>query len=545
MKAFIRLWQILSIDRKEISSVYLYAIISGLIQLTLPLGIQSIIGFVMGATMVTSVYVLILLVVAGVLFVGILQMNQMKIIEKIQQNFFARYSFEFAELIPALDLKKADQLYLPEHINKFFETVTIQKGISKILLDFPIAVIQILFGLLLLSAYNSIFIIFGLLLVLVLAGIFRLTANRGMETSLKESTYKYKLAGWLQEMASIIKSFKFTQGTHFNLTQTDEYMSGYLKARTSHFRILLFQYRSLVFFKVIITAAMLIIGSYLLIEQQLNIGEFISAEIVILMIITAIEKIIGSLDSVYDIVTGVEKLKSVTDSPVEQSGILQLDTAGGPDIKVRHLSFSYVFGQRILDDISLTACANEITCISGAEGSGKSTLLKILGNCYNDFEGALLVDQIPVQNYKLESLRKHTGIYLSQPEIFNGTVLDNIIMNREGITAKSVIGLASELGFEDFVTHLSKGLNTRLQSGGHNLSYGLIKKILLLRALCHKPKIILLDEPFVRLDVEIKQNLIAYLNKQKKNSTIIVFTNDEIFAQQCDQHFQLPDKKTE
>ena len=144
-----------------------FAILSGLIQLSVPLGIQSIIGFVLGAAMVTSIYILILVVVVGVLFTGILQINQMKIIEKIQQKIFTSFAFEFAEIMPQFDLKKIDDYYLPEKVNRFFDTINLQKGISKLLLDVPIASIQVIFGLLLLSFYHPFFIAFGLLLVFI------------------------------------------------------------------------------------------------------------------------------------------------------------------------------------------------------------------------------------------------------------------------------------------------------------------------------------------------------------------------------------------
>ena len=148
-----------------------------------------------------------------------------------------------------------------------------------------------------------------------------------MESSLRESDYKYAVAGWLEEMARVVKSFKFSRNTSLNISKTDTLVTGYLTHRTIHFRVLLFQYWSLVSFKVAITAAMLIVGSLLLVNQQLNIGQFIAAEIVILMVINSIEKVIGNLDTVYDVLTSVEKLGKLTDKPLEQEGTIELQPA--------------------------------------------------------------------------------------------------------------------------------------------------------------------------------------------------------------------------
>ncbi|OYW20574.1 MAG: ABC transporter, partial [Sphingobacteriales bacterium 12-47-4] len=203
MNPVARILNLVKLERKEITAIYFYAVLNGLIQLSLPLGIQAIISYVLGASMRASLVILIALVVVGVLAVGLMQVNQMKIIEKIQQKIFVRYAFAFATHIPRLDLKKNDAVYLPELVNRFFEVPVLQKSLSKILLDIPTATIQILFGLILLSFYHPAFILFGSILVLVLWLILRYTGSSGLETSLNESSYKYKVAGWLEEIARV------------------------------------------------------------------------------------------------------------------------------------------------------------------------------------------------------------------------------------------------------------------------------------------------------------------------------------------------------
>jgi len=145
-----RILDLVKLEKAEISAIYFYAILNGLILLAVPLGIQSIIGFVLGASFRASIYILIFLVVMAVLISGLMQVNQMKIIEKIQQRIFVRYAFAYTDTIPRLDLKKNDGVYLPELINRFFDTATLQKSLSKILLEIPTATIQIFFGLVLL-----------------------------------------------------------------------------------------------------------------------------------------------------------------------------------------------------------------------------------------------------------------------------------------------------------------------------------------------------------------------------------------------------------
>ena len=268
-----RLLQVLKLEKKEVSAIYFFAILSGLLQLSIPLGIQAILNFVLAGAISTSMVVLITLVVTAVFFSGVLQVGQMRVIEKIQQRIFARYSFEFAWRVPKLDLQQVDGYYMPEMMNRFFDTVSLQKGLSRLLLDIPAATIQVIFGLLLLSLYSNIFIIFSLLTILIVYLILRNTGARGLRTSLEESENKYAVVAWLEEVARVMKSFRFSKNSNLPVERADQYVMNYLDSRTRHFKVLLIQYWSLIFFKVIITTGMLVVGGLLLVQNQINIGR--------------------------------------------------------------------------------------------------------------------------------------------------------------------------------------------------------------------------------------------------------------------------------
>lgn len=538
-----RILRLVKLERKEISAVYFYAILAGLIQLTLPVGVQAIIGFIQSAMMSTSLKLLIILVVGGVLVAGLLQVNQMKIIEKIQQKVFVRFTTQIAERIPRFDLKKADNYYLPELLNRFFDINALQKSLSKLLLDIPAASIQILFGLVLLSFYHPMFIIFSVLLVAVLVVILYYTGNKGLQTSLLESRYKYGVAAWLEEMARTIKSLKFAKGTAFHLKKTDERIVKYLDQRTDHFRILLLQYRVLVMFKTLITAAMLIIGSFLLIRQQLTIGQFIASEIVIITVINSLEKLINNLDSVYDVLTSVEKIGKITDKETESSGTLLVkDNPKGLSVLLHEVSFGYEEGADILQNISLKVEQGEKVCITGAEGSGKSTLLKLLTGAYSDFRGNILVEGIPIRNYDLASLRSHTGIFLSEQDIFQGTLEENITMGNSNITREDVLVLFEKSGLTSFLLGLKEGFDTELQSTGHRLPKNVIQKILLVRALVNQPRLVLIEDPTTGLDAESRELVIRLLLDPSNPATVIITTNNESFIQRCQRTITLPSK---
>ncbi len=527
------LFRILKLDKKDIYSIYFFAIFGGLIALSLPLGIQTIINFVTAGTLSTSIFVLIIIVVGGVFINGLVQVRQMQITEKVKQKIFTRYSLEFANKLPHLNIEKLDKYYLPELVNRYFDAPSLTKSLEKILLDVPAAVIQIVFGLILLSFYHPIFIGFGLFLIVILIAIIKFTSPQGLATSVAASNYKYAIASWLEEMARVIKSFKYSKHTNLHLQKADKLVSGYLDARTSHFKILLTQFWSLISFKIIITAAMLIVGSFLVIDNQINVGQFIAADIVILAIMSSVEKLISSLDKVYDTLTSIQKLSKVVDSEVEKSGTRELPlTNKGVDIEFVNVNFGYEDTQ-VLKNISFKVNAGQMVCLSGVSGSGKSSVLRLLTGAFTNFSGAVLIDNIPIGNYNLRSLRSQTGILLSLQDIFNGTLLENLTMGNTDISIEDVNKLAERLNLKDFIKTYKNGYDATLDTQGKRLNANIRQEILLVRALVGKHRLLLLENPFNNLEPQEIVALVDYLQKDN-NATIIITSEDEEIKKQCD-----------
>lgn len=530
-----RIFSVIRLKRKEITSIYFFAIMHGLLQLSIPLGIQAIVNFIQAFSFSTSLWLLIIFVVVGVAISGGFQVTQLKIIERINQQIFSRYGLEYAYHIPKLDLKSIDNYYLPELVNRFFDAVTLQKGLSKLLIDIPAASIQILFGLLLLSFYSSIFVLFGVLLILVLALLLYTTSPKAYAASLEESDYKYRFAGWIEDMARTIKTFKFSKGTLLHMKNSDYLMGGYLKARTRHFNILVIQYWALIVFKLFITAAMLIVGAVLAINNEINIGQFVAAEIVILMIINSVEKFILSLDNVYDVLTSIEKLEKVLDKPIEKDGTINLNNVDrGLGIKAINLNFEFEANIPLLNDLNCDIPPGSKVCLMGSEGSGKSLFLRLLTGSYSSFRGTITINDIPINNYTLDSLRRATGISINDQDIFEGTILENITMGSEDVSLSYLAELATITGFKQYLSTLHEGYESRLETAGKTLNKSKIQKILLMRALIHNPSLLLLEEPWSAMDEEVQQDIKYYLLNKLKNTTIIVATNDQGFANTCD-----------
>ncbi len=314
---FKRLIRLLGTEKHDIGYIYLYAIMAGFINLSLPLGIQAVFNFVSSGTVFNSVYLLISLIIIGVVLGGLLQIGQISLVEVLQQRIFAKAAFEFTYRLPRIRPEALRPYYPPELMNRFFDIINVQKSLPKLLIDITAAGIQVVLGIILLSFYHPVFIVFGLLTVLMLWFVILIYGKRGEETSLLESKYKYKVAAWLEDLARDLSTYRREADSLDAIDKMDDLVANYLKHRNDHYRVLKRFFYNAVAFKAIITGSLLIVGTALVVDRQMTLGQFVAAELVIVLITSAVEKLIMSIDTVFDLLTAVEKLGSVTDLPLE------------------------------------------------------------------------------------------------------------------------------------------------------------------------------------------------------------------------------------
>ncbi len=297
-------------ERRVISQIYLLALLQGIMYLAIPLGIQGVVTYIMAGSFSASLVLLSSVTILATCFIGFFQIWQMRINETLHQKIFGNIVSRISHYINATT--HSDQIF--DKLNKYFEIVTLQKGISKILLDFSFSIISIVFGLLILPMYSSWFMIFSLLSALVFYFIIKYYGNRGIETNVKVSNEKYNLINWFQLSARENK----LEDPSF-IENTDDVLNNYFSERKKYYGVLESQYKGIIIFKILFTAIVLFFGAYLVQIGELNIGQFIASEIIIFLVINSVEKLVSSLGTCYDIITSIYKLESIFDEKHEYS----------------------------------------------------------------------------------------------------------------------------------------------------------------------------------------------------------------------------------
>ena len=540
-----RYFNLLRLDKRDISQIIFYAIFAGLVSLSLPLGIQAIINLIQAGQVSVSWVVLVVIVVIGVALVGILSLMQLRITENLQQKIFVRSSFEFSYRLPKIKFEELYNQYPPELANRFFDTISIQKGTSKLLIDFSTALLQILFGIILLSLYHPFFIFFGILLIVLLYSIFKFSYNSGLASSLKESKYKYKVASWLQEIARNNFSFRKQDNFDFALNKNNLLVEEYLNYREKHFKVIKRQFSQLIVFKVIITASLLLIGGYLVLNQKMNIGQFVAAEIIILLVLNSVEKLIVGLESLYDVLTSVEKIGQIVDLNIEEPQSKNQDYCfTNISLETENLRFKFPDStDDVLDKINLKIDQAEKIYLEGDNGSGKTTLLRILSGAMQTTSGSFFINDDTYRKIDLAQYRSQIGTITQGETPFEGTILENITFNNPLVSHDDIKWAIESVKLGTFIKTLPNGLDTKIFPDGRQLSSSNAQKILLARSIVSKPKILFFEDPLDKMDEEATKEIIDFITDAKNKWTVIVSSKNEYWKQRCSRRIKMKDGK--
>ncbi|MFD2966426.1 ABC transporter transmembrane domain-containing protein [Sphingobacterium bambusae] len=314
-----RLLRLLHPERRTINYIFLYAIVIGAFSLTIPVGITAIFNLLNNGAMYSSTYILIAFVIVGVVIAGLLLIGQMSLVEYLEQKIFLKSAVEFAYRLPRIKRSELEGENLVELVNRFFDVMIIQKGIIKLLIDIVAAIVTIFFSVVLLSFYHPVFLTFGLVVIIAIALILVIYYKRGLNTSIQESEHKYETVAYLESVASEIDNYRGNPAKMQEVISNTDYISSkYLSSRNEHFRVLKRFFASSVIIRTLLFGAMLLLGSYFVVERQMTFGQFVAAEVVIVQIGYAIEKLFTNLNTIFDMLTGSVKLGAVTDLALEE-----------------------------------------------------------------------------------------------------------------------------------------------------------------------------------------------------------------------------------
>jgi ATP-binding cassette subfamily B multidrug efflux pump len=177
------------------------------------------------------------------------------------------------------------------------------------------------------------------------------------------------------------------------------------------------------------------------------------------------------------------------------------------------VNFAYVGDRYVLKDISFTMQAGETVAIVGHTGSGKTSIISLLNRLYHIQEGEIRIDDVRIEDYRLDALRKSIGVVLQDVFLFSGSVVDNITLRNDAIPMEKVVEAAKLIGMHDFIMRLPGGYHYNVMERGSSLSLGQRQLLSFIRALLYDPSILILDEATSSVDTESEQLIQEAIDK--------------------------------
>lgn len=529
-----RLMQLLRPDLQDIRVIAMFAVAVGILNLATPLAVESLVMTVGFRMLQQQVLILSLLLFACLALAATMFTVQKIVVEYIQQRFYVRMVADLAYRLPRIETGSVLRGSGPELVNRFFDVMTVQKAISVLLVDGVALVLTTMIGLSVMAFYHPYLLGFDIVLLGAIGFFIFILGRGGIATAIEESIAKYRTEAWLEELALNPVAFKLGHGPDYALERADQLAKGWLKARRDHFRIVYRQVLFAVYLQVLASTVLLGLGGWLVIQGQLTLGQLVASELIVATIVGSFAKIGKYAENYYDLLAAVDKLGVLFDLPMEREGGEFLRGSDrGAALQMRDVTFAFDEHAPVLESLSLSVAPGERLALTGPSACGKSTVLELILDLRVPESGQLEFDGVDYRDIRIDALRSQVGAVL-QPEVIEGTILENVRMGRHGIPISQVRRVLEAVGLWDEVSALPDSIYRPLSIGGAPLSHGQLYKLALARAIVGRPRMLLLDETLDALEPSDRHHLLEMLFDREAPWTLVVATHTPEVLERCD-----------
>ena len=221
-----------------------------------------------------------------------------------------------------------------------------------------------------------------------------------------------------------------------------------------------------------------------------------------------------------------DRIFALLDAPEEEEGALEMMPSSPQTvIQLSHLNFSYDGERQVLQDISLDLKSGGLTAIVGESGSGKSTIASLLLAQRRVANGSILINNLPLSDVRKEELYRYVSLVSAHSHIFKGTIRENLLMAREGVTTDEMMQALRTARLESFVMQLPQGLDTEVSDNGSSLSGGQKQRLALARVILADRPVIIFDEATSNIDVESEEAIWESIYELAKQKTVLVISH--------------------
>ncbi|HHJ12265.1 MAG TPA: ATP-binding cassette domain-containing protein [Chromatiales bacterium] len=285
------------------------------------------------------------------------------------------------------------------------------------------------------------------------------------------------------------------------------------------------------------------IGSLWVLDGQLTVGALAAGTMLSSRVLQPGLKAMGIWTQFQSIRLARDKVRELFELPPEDGGEVRSRRIIRGDIRLRDVHFRYPTQERaLIEGLSLHVRPGEAVAITGANGAGKSTLINLMAGFLKPDQGEVLLDRRDIRSYDLEYLRAQIGIVPQHGILFEGTILENMTLYREGKAVKQAIQLSRLLGLDEIIARLPDGLDTRVGgAAADTLPEGVRQKIIMVRSLVGLPRVVLFDDANANFDIKNDNRLQRLIAHLKGRHTLVIVSHRPSFLRLCDRQLELRD----
>jgi putative ABC transport system ATP-binding protein len=523
----LRVLRILHGEGHDVAVIFIYALAVGLCTLAIPVGVQAVVNSVAFGVILQPLVVVTALVGGVLLFAGVLRILQLITVEILQRRLIVRLSLSLAGRIPHIEFQQFQTKFGPEYVLRFLEAFSAQKNVAALLLDGIALFFQVAVGLVIVSFYHPFFLAYSIILTACLFFLIFPLGFGAVRTAGKESDAKYDVATWLQDLARVPILFKSNRGDAFALERADQLVSSYVSWRAAHFRVLLRQIIGSIALQVIASSLLLGLGGWLVIRQQLTLGQLVAAELIVGAVLAGVAKLGRYLDKFYELCASVAKLDALFDVPYEKQSGAFFSPSGDPArLEVTNLAIRQPSDSGpILSDVSFTIEPGEKVAIWGPNGSGKSALANCIYRILSPKSGRIEVDEHDVREIHPLELRSEIAL-VRGIELFHGTILENLTLSKKELPSSRIREALMMAGVADDIYALPSGLHTVLKGQAEPLSRGQAARLVIARAILMEPRLMIIDGVLDGIDEATIGSLLVELVGPRAPWSLLVLTHE-------------------
>ena len=520
-----RLLAFLRPERRDLKTILVFSVVIGLLSLTTPLAVEAVVNTIAFGRYLQPLIILSLMVLIFLGFRAGLSVLMTVVTEVIQRKLFVRTVEDLSYRLTRVPLPTWKKYHGPELVNRFFDIVNIQKITSKLLLETLMLLLQTVIGLTVLAFYHPFLLGYDIGMLVMMTIVLYFIGRGAVKTAKEESQLKYETAAWLQELVRHPSSFKFNGGLGFAINRADELTSRYVGSRQKHFRILIRQISFSMAMQVVAATVLLALGGYLVIEQQMTLGQLVAAELIVTVILGSFAKLGKDLESFYDLMASVDKLGALFDLPVEPTDKLQLARLPGA-YSIELSGFKLDGQQNSTANLELPAGCNVAIC--AADEARRSRLMDTLIGQEKPDQGYVLLNDFRVDAISAESLQGKISL-VRDIELFEGSVDENVRLGRD-VSSDQVNQIVEQLKLRQIISSLPDGYATQLKISGYPLTQGQCIRLMLARALISRPGVLFLDGLLDRLSDRDTLDVLSCLESYFTGTTLVIATGRQVIA---------------